>query len=64
MLCFLTGAFLEMHRLVEEAVRFQRDPLGVVGSGINPRVAWTFPEIMTATEARLRVLGKQIGQLS
>ena len=53
-----------MHRLVEEAVLFQRDPQGVVGSGTDPRVAWTFPEIVAATEARLRVLSKQMGRLS
>ena len=53
-----------MHRLAEEAIRFQRDPLGVVGSGTDPQVAWTFPEIMPAPKARLRVLGEQMGRLS
>lgn len=50
-----------MQRLAEEVVRFQRDPAGVVGSGMDPRVAWTFPEIIAAAEARLRVLGTQMG---
>ena len=27
-------------------------------------MAWTFPEIITAAEARLLVLGTQMGQLS
>ena len=53
-----------MQRLVEEVVRFQRDPTGVVGSGMGPRVAWTFPGIIVAAEARLRVLGTQLGRLS
>mgnify|MGYP006968181818 CR=1 FL=1 len=66
LICFasLAGAFPETHRLAVEAVRFQRDPTGVVGSGTDPQVAWTFPEIMTAAEARLRVLGDQMGRLS
>ena len=58
---FLAGAFLETHRLAEEAVRYQRDPTGVVGSGTDPRVAWTFPEIIAAAEAHLQVLGTQLG---
>nr|XP_020146631.1 uncharacterized protein LOC109731864 [Aegilops tauschii subsp. strangulata] len=33
------GAFPETQRLAEEAVRYQRDPIGVVGSGTDPRVA-------------------------
>ena len=64
MLRFLAGAFPERHWLAEEAVRFQRDPTGVVGSGTDPQVARTFSEIMTAAEARLRVLGEQMGRLS
>ena len=32
--------------LAEEAVRFQHDSQGIVGSGTDPRVAWTFPEII------------------
>ena len=64
MLFFLTGAFPETRQLAEEAVRFQRDPQGIVGSGTDPRVAWTFPEIVTAAEARLRVLSEQMGRLS
>ena len=60
----MAGAFLETQRLAEEAVRFQRDLTGVVGSGTDPRVAWTFLEIITAAEARLRVLGMQMGWLS
>ena len=50
--------------MAEEAVRYQRDPTGVVGSGTYPRVAWTFPEIIAAAEARLRVLGTQMERLS
>ena len=46
-----------MQRLAEEAARYQRDPTGVVGSGTDPRVAWTFPEIIAAAEARLRARG-------
>ena len=57
MLFFLTGAFLETRQLAEEAIRFQRDLQGVVGSGTDPQVAWTFPEIVSAAEACLRVLG-------
>ena len=64
MLFFLAGAFPETRQLAEEAVRFQRDPQGIVGSGTDPRVAWTFPEIVTAAEARLRVLSEQMGRLS
>ena len=51
-------------RLAEEAVRYQRDPTGVVGSGTDPQMAWTFPEIIAAAEARLRVLGTQMERLS
>nr|XP_040244044.1 uncharacterized abhydrolase domain-containing protein DDB_G0269086-like [Aegilops tauschii subsp. strangulata] len=54
-------AFSETQRLAEEAVHYQRDPTDVVGSGMDPRVAWTFPEIIAAAEARLQVLGKQLG---
>ena len=61
---FLAGAFLDTHRLAEEVIHFQRDPTGVVGSGTDPQVAWSFLEIITAAEARLRVLGEQIGRLS
>ena len=64
MLCFLTGAFPETQQLAEEAVRFQRDLLGVVGSGTDLQVVWTFPEIVTTAEARPRVLGDQMGWLS
>ena len=41
MICFffLTGTFLETLPLVEEAVRFQRDPQGIMGSGTDPNVA-------------------------
>ena len=53
-----------MQRLAEEAVRYQRDPTGVVGSGMDLRVAWTFPEIIAAVETRLQVLGTQLGRLS
>ena len=60
----MAGAFPETQRLAEEAVRYQRDPAGVVGSGTDPRVAWTFPEIIAAAEARLQVLGTQLGRLS
>ena len=60
----MAGAFPETQWLAEEAVRYQRDPTGVVGSGTDPRVAWTFPEIIAAAEARLRVLGTQMGWLS
>ena len=59
-----TGAFPETQRLAEEAIRYQRDPTGVVGSGTDPLTAWTFPEIIAATEARLRVLGTQMERLS
>ena len=31
---------------------------------MDPRVAWTFPEIIAAAEARLQVLGTQLGRLS
>ena len=61
MLFFFVGAFPETRQLVEEAVLFQRDPQGIVSSGTDPWVAWTFPEIVVATEARLRVLGEQMG---
>ena len=64
MLFFSTGAFPETRRLAEEAVRFQRDPQGIVGSGTDPRVACTFPEILAAAEARLQVLSEQMGRLS
>ena len=60
----MPGAFPETQRLAEEAVCFQRDPTGAVGSATDPRVAWTFPEIITAAEARLRVLGTQMERLS
>ena len=60
----VAGAFPETQRLAEEAVRYRRDPTGVVGSGTDPRVAWTFPEIIAAVEARLRVLGTQMEWLS
>ena len=53
-----------MQRLAEEAVRYQRDPTGVAGSGTDPLTAWTFPEIIAAAEARLRVLGTQMERLS
>nr|XP_020155088.1 uncharacterized protein LOC109740438 [Aegilops tauschii subsp. strangulata] len=56
--------FPETHQLAEEAVRFQRGPQGVVGSGTDTQVAWTFAEIVTTAEARLRVLGEQMGRLS
>ena len=49
----MAGAFPETQRLAEEAVCYQRDVTGVVGSGTDPRVAWTFPEIIAAAEARL-----------
>ena len=58
------GAFLETQRLAEEAVRYQRDPTGVVGSGTDLLTAWTFPEIVAAAEARLRALGTQMERLS
>ena len=61
---FLTGAFPKTRQLAEEAVRFQRDPQGIVGSGIDPRVAWTILEIMAAAEAHLRVLSKQMARVS
>ena len=64
LLSFLAGAFPETRQLAEEAVCFQRVPQGIVGSGTDPRVAWTFPEIMAAAEARLRVLSEQMGRLS
>ena len=35
-----------------------------MGSGTDPNVAWTFPEIVTAAEAHLHVLGDQMGWLS
>jgi len=54
------GAFPETQRLAEEAGRYQRDPTGVVGSGTDPLMAWTFPEIIAAAEARLRALGTQM----
>nr|XP_045090085.1 tol-Pal system protein TolA-like [Aegilops tauschii subsp. strangulata] len=50
-------AFPETQRLAEEAVRYQRDPTGVAGSGTDPRVAWAFPEIIAIAQARLQVLG-------
>ena len=53
-----------MQRLAEEAVRHQRDPTGVVGSRTDPRVAWTFLEIIATAEARLQALGTQLGRLS
>ena len=53
-----------MQRLAKEAVRYQCDPTGVVGSGTDPRTAWTFPEIIAAAAARLRVLGTQMERLS
>ena len=52
-----------MRQLAEEAVCFQRDLQGFVGSGTDPQVGWTFPEIVTAAEARLRVLDDQMGRL-
>ena len=61
---FTAEAFPETQRLAEEAVRYQSDPTDVVGSGTDPRVAWTFPEIIAAAEARLRVLGTQMERLS
>ena len=60
----MAGAFLETQRLAEEAVRYQRNPTGVVVSGTDPRVTWTLPEIIAAAEARLQVLGTQLGRLS
>ena len=57
LLFFLTGHFPQIHKTAEEAIRFQRDLQGVVGSGTDPQVAWTFPEIVSAAEACLRVLG-------
>ena len=53
-----------MQRLAEEAVRYQRDPTSVVGSGTDPQTAWTFPEIIAAAKARLQVLGTQMERLS
>ena len=53
-----------MQRLAEEVVRYQRDPTGVVGSGMDPLTAWTFLEIIAAAEARLWVLGTQMERLS
>ena len=53
-----------MQRLAEEAVRYQWDPTGVVGSGMDPWVAWTFPEIIAAAEARLQALGTEMERLS
>ena len=64
MLFFLTRTFPETLPLAEEAVSFQRDPQGVVGSGADPNVAWTFPEIVTTAQALLRVLSDQMGRLS
>ena len=62
---FLCGrAFPETQWLAEEVVRYQRDPTDVVGSGTDPQAAWTFPEIIAAAEARLRVLGAQMERLS
>ena len=60
----MAGAFPETRRLTEEAVLYQRDPIGVVGSGTDPRMAWTFSEIIFAAEARLRLLGTQMERLS
>nr|XP_020158764.1 translation initiation factor IF-2-like [Aegilops tauschii subsp. strangulata] len=40
-------AFPETRQLAEEAVRFRRDPQGIVSSGTDPQVAWTFSEIVT-----------------
>lgn len=53
-----------MQRLAKEAVRYQHDPTGVVGSGTDPGVAWSFLEIIAAAEARLQVLGTQMERLS
>ena len=53
-----------MQRLAEEAVRYQCDPTSVIGSGTDPRTAWTFLEIIVAAEAHLRVLGTQMERLS
>ena len=53
-----------MQRLAKEAVRHQRDPTGIVGSGTDPRTAWTLTEIIAVAEARLRVLGTQMERLS
>ena len=61
---FVSRTFPETQRLAEEAVRFQRDPAEAVGSETDPRVAWTFSEIIAAAEARLRVLGTQMEWLS
>ena len=63
--CFsLIGHFPKTHPLAEEAIRFQRDPQGVVGSRTDTQVAWTFPEIMATAEARLRILGEYMARLS
>ena len=35
-----------------------------MGSGTDPNVAWTFPEIVTTAQALLRVLSDQMGRLS
>ena len=35
-----------------------------MGSGTDPNVAWTFPEIVTATQTRLWVPSDQMGRLS
>ena len=61
---FAEGAFPETQRLAEEAVRYHHDPTSIAGSGTDPRTAWTFPEIIAAAEARLRVLGSQMERLS
>ena len=60
----MTGTFPETLPLAEVAVRFQRDPQGIMGSGTDPNVAWTFPDIVTAAQARLRILSDQMGRLS
>ena len=64
LLLLVTGAFPETQRLAEEADHYQCDPTGVAGSGTDLQMAWTFPEIIAAAEARLRVLGTQMERLS
>ena len=64
LLFFAVGHFPETQGTADEAVLADRSAQADAGAGLDPHAAWTFPEIMHAAEARLRVLGVQMTRVS
>jgi hypothetical protein len=64
LLSFAAGHFPETQGTADEAVRDLRSTQADAGAGLDPHAAWTFPEIIHAAEARLRVMSVQMARLS